>query len=103
MNNHAHVLKEKEGVLLRFLFYALQRCDVSNIVRGTPPKLNQANLRNISLPIPPLSVQERIVSILDRFETLVNDLTQGLPAEMEAVGQQYEYYRDRLLTFEQSA
>ncbi len=51
------------------------------------------------LPVPPLAEQERIVGILDKFETLVNDLSEGLPSEIAAVGEQYEYYRNKLLTF----
>lgn len=51
------------------------------------------------LPLPPLSVQREIVRILDRFDTLCNDLTSGLPAEIEARQKQYEYYRDKLLQF----
>ena len=51
------------------------------------------------IPIPPLELQEKIVSVLDRFETLVNDLSKGLPAEIEAVKARYEYYRNKLLTF----
>ncbi|MEE0991107.1 MAG: restriction endonuclease subunit S [Paludibacteraceae bacterium] len=57
----------------------------------------------IEIPIPPLELQERIVAILDKFETLVNDLSQGLPAEIAAVQEQYEYYRNKLLTFKQVA
>ena len=53
------------------------------------------------IPIPPLELQEKIVAILDRFETLVNDLSEGLPAEIAAVKEQYEYYRNRLLTFKE--
>jgi type I restriction enzyme S subunit len=56
-------------------------------------------LKKMPFPIPPLEVQEKIVSILDRFETLVNDLTEGLPAEIEARRAQYEYYRNSLLSF----
>ena len=51
------------------------------------------------IPIPPLEAQQKIVSILDRFDALCNDLTQGLPAEIAARKKQYEYYRDKLLTF----
>ena len=51
------------------------------------------------VPLPPLSVQREIVRILDRFDTFCNDLTSGLPAEIEARQKQYEYYRDKLLQF----
>ena len=62
-------------------------------------QINVGDLKKISIPIPPLAEQQRIVSILDRFDTLTTDLTQGLPAEMEKRRQQYEFYRDKLLTF----
>jgi len=52
-------------------------------------------------PIPPLAEQERIVSILDKFDALVNDISIGLPAEIEARQKQYEYYREKLLTFKE--
>lgn len=51
------------------------------------------------VPVPPLAEQERIVAILDKFDALVNDISSGLPAELEMRRKQYEYYRDRLLTF----
>ena len=56
-------------------------------------------IRNFEIPLPPLSEQRRIVAILDRFEALTNDLQAGLPAEIAARRQQYEYYREKLLTF----
>lgn len=51
------------------------------------------------IPIPPLAVQERIVEILDKFDTLVNSISEGLPREIELRRKQYEYYRDALLSF----
>lgn len=102
VNNHAHILSEKKGTLLRYLYYALQCVNISSVVRGTPPKLNQQNLNNIKIPVPPLEEQKRIVSILDRFDALCNDLSSGLPAEIEARKKQYEYYRDKLLTFKEA-
>lgn len=60
-----------------------------------------AVLKTIPTPIPPLAEQARIVAILDHFNTLVNDITQGLPAEIAARHMQYEYYRDKLLTFKE--
>lgn len=62
--------------------------------------MNANEVKNIIIPIPPLPEQRRIVAILDKFETLVNDLSVGLPAELEARRKQYEYYRDKLLTFD---
>ena len=57
-------------------------------------------MSTIKIPIPPIEVQEKIVKILDKFDVLVNDLSQGLPAEIKARNKQYEYYRDKLLSFE---
>jgi type I restriction enzyme S subunit len=51
--------------------------------------------------VPPLPIQERIVAILDKFDALVNDISVGLPAEIATRRQQYEYYRNKLLTFEE--
>lgn len=59
------------------------------------------NIGKFCFPLPPLAEQERIVSILDNFEALVNDISMGLPAEIEARRKQYEYYRNKLLTFKQ--
>lgn len=53
----------------------------------------------IKIPVPPIKVQEHIVSILDKFDTLVNDISQGLPKEIELRQKQYEYYREKLLSF----
>jgi type I restriction enzyme S subunit len=64
------------------------------VIEVTPDKL-----LNVVLPLPSIQEQERIVAILDRFDTLCNDITEGLPAEIEARQKQYEYYRDKLLTF----
>ena len=61
-----------------------------------------AVLKNIEIKVPSIDEQRRIVSILDRFDALCNDLTQGLPAEIEARKKQYEYYRDKLLSFKEA-
>lgn len=78
---------------------AVQRYWKQNAGKGTVSNLNADIVRNTVIPIPPISEQKRIVSILNKFETLVNDLSQGLPAEIEAVQEQYEYYRNKLLMF----
>ena len=59
-------------------------------------------LSQMPIPLPPLDVQERIVNVLDNFDSICTDLKIGLPAEIEARKKQYEYYRDLLLTFASS-
>ena len=84
-----------------FAYYWLSRTAKSYVYNGMGnPKLMTNVMETISIPIPPIAEQERIVGILDKFETLVNDLSKGLPAEIALVQKQYEYYRNLLLTFE---
>nr|WP_305118726.1 restriction endonuclease subunit S [Brucepastera parasyntrophica] len=68
---------------------------------GGVPHITGENIAKLTIPVPPLEEQERIVAILDRFDALVNDITTGLPAEIAARRKQYEYYRDKLLTFKE--
>ena len=63
------------------------------------PRGDKGAVMKYRIPIPPLEVQQKIVSILDRFDALCNDLTSGLLAEIAARKRQYEHYRDKLLTF----
>jgi type I restriction enzyme S subunit len=60
-------------------------------------------MESLQIPVPSLEEQERIVAILDKFDALVNDLSSGLPAEINARRQQYEFYRNRLLSFKEAA
>ena len=68
---------------------------------GTVKSVPMKEMRNLKIPVPPLEEQERIVKILDRFDVLCNDISSGLPAEIEMRKKQYEYYRDKLLTFKE--
>ena len=70
---------------------------------GTIPRLYNDNIAKAVIAVPSIEEQKRIVSILDRFDSICNDLTSGLPAEIEARQKQYEYYRDKLLTFKEVA
>ncbi len=74
---------------------ALQRI----IGKSAMPKFNKTGLRSIKVPVPSKETQQKIVDVLERFETLCNDISAGLPAEIEARQKQYEYYRDKLLKF----
>lgn len=70
---------------------------------GSQSNINAKKVESYPISLPPLEEQRRIVSILDRFDKLTNDLSSGLPAEIEARRKQYEYYRDRLLSFDELA
>ena len=70
---------------------------------GAVPHISMKDIENFTLPIPPEKLQEEISEVLDRFDALCNDLTSGLPAEIAARQKQYEYYRDKLLTFKKKA
>ncbi len=67
------------------------------------PHVSGEMLNNIVLPIPSLQEQKCITNILDRFDTICNNLSAGLPAEIEARQKQYEYYRDKLLSLKKMA
>ena len=100
VNNHAHVLKFDSYATRRYVEFYLNSIDLSQYISGgAQPKLNQKNLNTIPIPLPSIKEQERIVGILDRFDALCNDISAGLPAEIEARQKQYEYYRDKLLSF----
>ena len=93
-----------ELVNLDYLYYWLKITAPSYVYKGMGnSKLMSNVMESILIPIIPLSEQQRIVSILDRFDRLTNDLTAGLPAEIAKRRQQYEYYRDKLLTFKRKA
>ena len=97
--SHTDVVKSK------FLYYLLQgrEGELKSRVRVAGiPTLDRQNVENMRIPLPPLAEQERIVKILDRFDKLCNDLTSGLPAEIAARKKQYEYYRDKLLSFKRA-
>ena len=65
------------------------------------PKLMSNVMATVKVPVPPIDQQIRAVNILDKFDSLINDLSSGLPAEINARRQQYEYYRNKLLTFQE--
>lgn len=85
----------------RFYYYMLNRhrklLEYDSMVDQT--NLKRSDIEDLIIPVPSLSEQHRIVSILDKFDKLVNDISEGLPAEINARRQQYEYYRSKLLTF----
>ena len=100
VNNHAHILKFRTYEERRFIEFYLNKTDLTPYISGAAqPKLNKKNLNNIKFPIPPLKEQQYIVTILDKFDTLVNSISEGLPKEIALRRKQYEYYREQLLRF----
>lgn len=98
------VVSDEKGVLNKYIYYYLltqQTFILGNVRKASIPRLSRTVVENLKIPVPPLSEQQRIVDILDRFDALCNDITSGLPAEIEARKKQYEYYRDKLLTFKE--
>lgn len=90
--------KDSTVVNTKYLYYCLQGKQYSVPIGGIP-QLTAPELKKVEIPIPSLDVQNRIVQVLDNFDAVCTDLSSGLPAEIEARQKQYEYYRDKLLTF----
>ncbi len=98
------VLKFKEKKSLDFVMHFLmsasgQKLLLNGVKSGSHKNLTIADLKKITIPIPPLEIQQEIVKILDQFSILTTDLLAGIPAEIKARKKQYEYYREKLLTF----
>ena len=97
-------MRTDNEITARYIYHFLQTSSAQNMVftrmsHGSQPNLSMRTLEQFDIKIPSFDEQRRIVAILDRFDALCNDLTSGLPAEIAARQKQYEYYRDKLLTF----
>lgn len=105
---HATIIRTKDCILPKYLVYYTLTLDFftqkKRLAKGTKViDVSAKDLTKIVLPLPPLSEQRRIVEILDRFDTLTNSISEGLPREIALRRKQYEYYRDALLRFPQPA
>lgn len=100
VSDNALIMHPNPSWNLRYAFHQLTAINLRNLAKGGgQPLVTGGDLKKMVIKVPPLSEQERIVAILDKFDALVNDLSSGLPAEIAARRKQYEYYRDRLLVF----
>ena len=91
----------------RYLFYQLTRASVQREIKslagiGSVPNISQKAIASITIPVPEIEEQLKLVNILDRFDSICNSVSDGIPAEIEARKKQYEYYRDKLLTFKEA-
>ncbi len=99
---------EKGTIAPRYLYQLLADdkfwdYNMQNAKGAKMPRGNKTAIMNYQIPVPSMEEQTRIVSILDKFDALVNDISEGLPAEITARRQQYEHYRNKLLTFQEAA
>ena len=100
-SNIVWIDNDESIVLNSYLCYCYELKPWKASEGGTIPRLYNDNIAKAVIAVPPVEEQKRIVSILDRFDAICNDLTSGLPAEIEARQKQYEYYRDKLLSFKE--
>lgn len=104
-NQALAIIRLKPDVNLKYVFHLiksnyLKKYIEQNVKGSAQPNLNLEQLNNFLIPIPPIEEQERIVSILDKFDTLTTSISEGLPKEIELRKKQYEYYRNLMLSFE---
>ena len=100
---HAVVVTDKGYFNSRYLFHVLTHANLNQYkTAGAQPGLSVSKLNNVMIAVPDIKVQDKIANILDNFEKICSDLNIGLPAEIEARQKQYEYYRDALLSFDNS-
>lgn len=102
-----YCIKPTNKVLVSFLMYALYSARAKSqyepkISKGTVPHLKVSDLLEIIIPLPSIKEQKRIVELLSKYDKYCNDITVGIPAELDGRRKQYEYYREKLLAFEKS-
>ena len=104
---HIAILRPNQQMIVpRYMYHIMQSTEfykqADKAAKGAAQRtIGLSSLGNMTIPLPSIEEQKRIVAILDRFDTLCNDISAGLPAEIEARQKQYEYYRDKLLTFKE--
>ena len=98
------VFSELDGLLNKYIYYfLLTKYDYlkKNVRKASIPRISRTMIEKLEIPIIPLKEQQQIIEVLDRFNNLCSDISEGLSAEIEARKKQYEYYRDRLLSFKE--
>ena len=102
VSDNTLVIDVRDKYDVRYVYYQLCKSNLHRYAKGGgQPLVTAGEIKKVKIPVPPLAEQRRIVEILDRFDALCNDLTAGLPAEIEARRKQYEHYRDKLLSFKE--
>lgn len=102
-SNIVWVSHNEEIVINKYLYYLYQVINWNPSTGGTINRLYNYNLKNIKVILPPIEIQNKIVDILDKFQSLLSDTRGLLPQEIEQRQKQYEYYREKLLTFNENS
>ena len=90
-----------EKIIPKYFYYSIENYDVSKLsTDSTRPSLTQSVLNKVKMDLPPIEIQNKVVQILDKFQSLLSDTKGLLPQEIEQRQKQYEYYREKLLTFD---
>lgn len=99
-----YTIIDKSIAIPKYVYYCLSKEHLEKLNKaGGVPSLTQAVVGKVQIPVPNLGLQREVVRLLDNFSNLISDISDGLPAEIEARQKQYEYYRDKLLTFKRKA
>jgi len=101
-NQHCCSISVDERIVnYKYLYYWLvnQNRQILSLKQGARGDINMSMIKSLKIPVPSLEIQSRIIQVLDNFDTVCNDLNIGLPKEIELRQKQYEYFRDKLLTF----
>lgn len=96
-----HTEIDESKLIPKYFYYFIEHYDLNKLSdNSTRPSLTQSSLNKLKVPLPPLSLQNKIVKVLDKFQVLLADTKGLLPEEIEQRQKQYEYYREKLLTFD---
>ena len=99
-SNIVWISHNEEIALNKYLYYFYQVINLNPLTGGTINRLYNYNLKNVKVVLPPLELQNKVVKILDKFQSLIADTKGLLPKEIEERKKQYEYYREKILTFD---
>ena len=100
VSDNTLIVQNNENIDLKFLYHTLVNIKLNQYAKGAgQPLITAGQLKSMEINVPSLEEQQRIVSILDKFETLTNSITEGLPLAIEQSQKRYEYYRELLLNF----
>lgn len=100
VSDNTFIIDVSDSIDMKYLYYQLSRMRLHQYAKGGgQPLITAGQIKALQIPFPSIEKQRKIVDILDRFEMICSSLKNGLPAEIAARQKQYEYYRDKLLTF----